>query len=705
MRGMRVAFTVSLLIAATIAASTALPAGEPDPWKVYPDGLPERANALRFNIDACVAACRQHADPAASRDWEAAKDDLAVALREAIGLEPWPEKTPLEAQVTGRAEREGYTIENVVFQSFPGFYVTANVYVPADAARPLPAVVVTAGHAMEEGKNYDVYRSAQLGLVRQGFLVLAYDPLGQGERKLPGYSHTVSYPAMLVGHTNLRYMLWDSVRALDYLLTRPDVDPERIGIAGNSGGGLNTMYAMPVEPRFAAGASFCCLCSFEAWIKDGGNHCICNHLPGICHSMEQFQFVGLCSPRPFLTGNGEKDRSFPIEGTRDTIRRAQKIYALDDAADRVALREVPLGHGWSQPLREAAYGWLNRWLQNRGDGSPVAETEIRLEDKNSKDLRVFKDGKLPAGAKSYVDLVREEAQRLVRGYERVPSEAAAYAAWAGKLRERLWETVGGRPDAVEPSLEEHGSFDWEGKSVRRLAIRTEANLEVPALLIRGGKPEGRLPAVIVLDAAGKQAAAQSPVVRRLLGKPVAVLALDVRALGEGKVPENQCASDAVALGRPLLAQQAWDVIAAARALSAREDLRPIAVYGRGSAGLIAMLAAALSDEIGAVAVERSPGSLVETIADPLPQPLWAYAPNLLKVADLPQLAALCAPRPLLWAEPIGAAGKVGSEAEGKMLFEPVLAGYRATASRTSPALVSGGTTEQAIGDFLVNLAH
>jgi len=618
-----------------------------DAWKVYPQELPDRADALRFNMDACVEACRRHADPATKEDWEAGKGELAVALRDAIGLEPWPEKTPLQFQVTGRAERDGYTIENVVFESFPRFYVTANVYVPREAKRPLPAIVVTAGHAMDDGKNYDLYRTAQLGLVREGFLVLAYDPVGQGERKLPGYSHTVSYPAMLVGHTNLRYMLWDSVRALDYLLTRDDVDSRRIGIAGNSGGGLNTMYAMPIESRFAAGAPFCCLCSYEAWIKDGGDHCICNHLPGICRKMEQFQFVGLCAPRPFMAGNGAKDPIFPIAGVRDTIRRAEKIYGFYDAADRVALCEAPLPHGWSQPLREKAYGWMNRWLQGRGDGSPVNEAEIKLEDKKARDLLALKDGKMPADAKSYIDLVREEAQRLVQGYARVPSDSDGFASWAAQMRKGLWQVFGGKPAGFQPAIDQLGSFAWESHTVQRLAIRTEPGMEATALLVRPADTSGAVPVVILLDDAGKQAVRKSALAKRLLAEKIAVLALDVRATGEGKVHENQCASDAIVLGRPLLGQQTWDVVAAANVLSRRDDVGPVAVYARGNFALIGTLAAALSEEIDALVTERGLASLVSAIADPLPQPLWVYAPNLLKVADVSQIAALCAPRPLL----------------------------------------------------------
>ena len=617
-----------------------------------------------------------------------------------MGLEPWPEKTPLAARITGRADREGYTIENLLFQSVPHFYVTANVYVPKDAPRPLPAVVVTAGHAMADGKNYDLYRTAQLDLVRRGFVVLAYDPVGQGERRLPGNSHPVSYAAMLVGRTNLHYMLWDSIRALDYLVTRSDVDPKRIAIAGNSGGGLNTMYAMPLEPRFAAGAAFCCPCSYEAWIRDGGNHCVCNHLPGICRHIEQFQFVGLCAPRPFLVGAGQKDGIFPIEGVRDTIRRADAIYRFYDAADRLKLVEVPLKHGWSQPLREACCGWFDRWLQNRGDGSPIPEPEIKLEDKSSPDLMVLKDGRMPSDAKSYVDLVREEAQRLIASYPPVPADQQARAAWATSLRRRLWEILGGEPREFSPRMRSLGELAWEGRTAQRVAIQTEPDLEVPAILLKPGHAAEKTAAVILLDDGGKSASCD--VARRLLDQGMAVLAMDVRAVGEVRVHENHCASDAVVLGRPLLAQQAWDVLCAARALSVHKGIDParIAVYGKGDVGLIAVLAAALSDQIAAVAAEGTAAGLLQMIADPLPQPLWAYAPKMLEAADLPQLLALVAPRPLLWLNVLGADGAPLAPERAQEQFQPAATSYRAAGAESRGRVVATENAPGQVVEFL-----
>jgi dienelactone hydrolase len=669
------------------------PSAEELQWSVYAEQkVPDQASALRFNIDACVAFSQSRKTPSSKQEWDSQRANLEKTLATALGLAPPPAKTPLNARITGRAERDGYTVENVVFESQPKFYVTANVYVPKNAPRPLPAVVVTAGHAMREGKNSTTYQTAQIGFVRQGFLVLAHDPIGQGERRLPGNSHPVGYPAFLTGMTNEGVIIWDTIRALDYVLTRPDVDPKRVGLAGNSGGGENTFYTMPLEPRFAAAASCCFVCSYEAWIKDGGNHCICNHMPGICRDLEQFEIIGLCAPRPLMACNGSKDPIFPIEGARSTIERAKQVYGLHGAADRVALAEAPLPHGWAQPLREAACGWMARWLKGEGDGSPIPESEFKPEEWNAPDLQCLKDGQMPADAKTYIDLIREKAQQeLLPAILPVPAEKAAQATWATSLRQRLWDTLGGKPAGCEPQAHQLGSFDWENNRVERLAIQTEPNLEVPALFIRPQAATGPTPVVILLDDGGKKAVRQSAVAKELLQRGMALLAIDPRATGEVAVHENHCASDAIVLGRPLLGQQAWDVIAAARYLATRPEVagQPIGIYGKGNVGLIALLAGALDDQFCGIAIENGMGSFVHSIADPLPRPMWTYVPNILKVADVPQLLALCAPRPLLWQNPTGTPETL-PEAELRLLAQPAMTSYAAVgqASSFQPSLHS-----------------
>ncbi|MFQ6096555.1 MAG: acetylxylan esterase [Armatimonadota bacterium] len=629
-------------------------------WSVYGGEIPDAANALRFNIEACCHAASQHAAPATREEWESRRDTLRAKLAESLGLDPLPPRTPLNARVTGRTERERYIIENVVFESRPRFYVTANVYVPKNAKSPAPAVVVGPGHAMKEGKNYAEYQKAEVGLARLGFVVLSYDPIGQGERRLPGFGHNLGYSILLVGQTNEGIITWDTMRAIDYLCSRPEVDPDRIGLTGNSGGGLNSLYAPAIDDRIKVAASFCFVCSYEQWIRYGGNHCICNHLPGIVRDMEEFQAVGLIAPRPFLFGNGTKDPIFPIAGTRETLRRAKAIYELYDCADKVAAVEVDSGHGWNQPLREACYGWMAKWLQGRGDGKPIPEQEYEAEPYDSPDLLCFKGGEMPDGHETLVTLASKMGEKFTGKYGEPPKSRREWRRRSRRMREQLWEVFGGEPSATKVGARDMGSFESEGRTVYKTALTTEPGVEVPALLIWPEAGERPCPVVIFVDEAGKAQVRNSRIADELLDNGVAVLALDPRGLGEGaSVADvggyNPVSSDSVLLGRPILAQQVWDVMQAAKYLSAADgiDSERIGCYGYGAGGLIALFAGALSEDISAAATERTIASYLYAMEDAQPQPKWIFAPSILKAADIPQVAGLVAPRPLLFANPVG----------------------------------------------------
>ena len=631
------------------------PMTEDQQWLVYDGEIPKKADALRYNIEACCAACKTRKDPADRPEWDQRRPELKARLADALGLDPMPAKTQLSPQTTGRADLEHYTVENIVFESRPKFYVTANLYIPKNVKLPAPGVVVVMGHAMKEGKNYGLYQTAQMGLARQGFVVLGYDPIGQGERMRPGMSHAMGYGSLLVGQTNEGMITWDTIRAVDYLCSRPEVDASRIGLTGNSGGGENTFYAMPFDDRVKAGASFCFVCSYHAWIERGGNHCICNHLPGIAQNLEQFEIVGLNAPRAFLFGNGAKDPIFPIDGTRETFRRAKRIYGFHRASSKVKQMDWPLPHGWAQPLREAGYGWLVGWLQDRGDGKPIPEPKLNPLPFDAKKLLCFKDGKWPKDAETVVTLNRKRAAELIKPYRVSPATEAEWTATAEKMRSRIWKVFGGKPRAYQPRGKAKSSFEWQGRNVTKLTIATESKMEVPALYISPKGMAKRRPVVIYIDEQTKAMARSSQVVELALAKGAAVLAVDPRATGEIETPANHTASDAIVLGRPLLAQRVWDVMQAARFVAPRDDVDPkrIYCYGYDAAGLLALFATALDDTLAGAACDRTLASFAYAIENAQRQPLWVFAPNILKAADVPQVAALCLPKRVVCANPVG----------------------------------------------------
>ncbi len=242
------------------------------------------------NLDAMVD---RYLTDIARTDWRSHKERLErirtpedVAQQQAYvrtrleqALGGFPEKTPLRAQVLGSLQRDGYRIEKLVFESLPRLYVTANVYVPTTRNPPFPAVLGTAGHD-GDGKAAATYQRAWISMAKRGILVIAYDPPNQGERieettdglqLRRSFGHTmVGIQCLLTGSNIARYEVWDGIRALDYLLTRSDVDPKRIAVTGNSGGGLQTTYLAALEPRLSAAAPGCYITSWERlWMELG----------------------------------------------------------------------------------------------------------------------------------------------------------------------------------------------------------------------------------------------------------------------------------------------------------------------------------------------------------------------------------------------------------------------------------------------------
>jgi cephalosporin-C deacetylase-like acetyl esterase len=649
---MRSVLAIFVILASHCLCLTALgdpPQGVPADerrWLVYPDGIPDEANALRFTIDACSEALAKRTDPASKEEWEARAPEIRTALAKSLGLDPMPERAPLNAVVTGTADRELYTIENVVFESLPNFYVSANVYIPRNIKFPAPAVVVVAGHDMDNGKNCPTYQMAHLGLVRQGFIVMAHDPIGQGERKLPGFGHALGYGSLMVGRTNEGYIVWDTIRAIDYLVNRDDVDASRIGLSGNSGGGENVFYTMLFDERIQVGGSFCFVCTYEHWLRHGGNHCICNHLPGIVHEMEEFEIIGLNAPRPFMFGNGTEDKIFPIAGVRETYRRAQGVYGLFASADRVRSVEAPEPHGWSQPLREACYGWMNLWLRGEGSGEPVPEPEYESEDPTLPDLLCFDDTSMPEGHETVVTLNRAAADTLRAAYATPPQTRAEWEQRAPAWREEVWRVLGGRPEPSTPSARVVDEFESDGLHIEVLAITTEPGMEVGAVFARPLNATGPTPATVFAGGhEDKRVAILDGYAANAVKNGRAALVLDPRATGEAKWHENHITSTAVCLGRPIFAQQAWDVLQAGRYLASRDDVdgETVACYGVDTSGVMAIYASALDNVFAEVHAEGFMASYRYFLENEQPQSITLCVPNILTTIDIPQLIALAAP--------------------------------------------------------------
>src|SRR3954469_7563862 len=295
---------------------------------------------------------------------------------------------PLNARVTKTTRRDGFIIDHVLFESLPQYYVTANVYRPKGAGRH-PAVLMSMGH-WESGKAAGQLLSSNLA--RKGFVVLAYDPVGQGERQQaydprigrsliggPTEQHfSNGAAAILMGQSVARYFIHDGMRAIDYLVSRSEVDPDRIGATGCSGGGTQTTYISALDPRVKVAAVACYMNSFQTLFAGslGDSE---QSVPGfLAAGLDQTDYVELFAPKPWLITSTEGDFFTPT-GAKQVFDEAQGWYRLFDASDRVKWVVGPGGHGTPLVVREAIYDWMIRWLAH-GSGSAREESVTLLPD-------------------------------------------------------------------------------------------------------------------------------------------------------------------------------------------------------------------------------------------------------------------------------------------------------------------------------------
>lgn len=326
--------------------------------------------------------------------WQARRAWLREQLRVASGMFPELERTPLNAKIFGRIERDGYTVEKVYFESLPGFYVTGNLYRPLGVEGDRPAVACPHGHwpkgRLMDDETCSVPRRC-ITLAKLGAVVFSYDMIGfvdSGEQIDHRDKQVNSDASALWGLNSLALQTWSSVRVLDFLQTLPDVDKGRIGVTGASGGGTQTFIISAIDDRVTAAAPVNMISS----TMQGG--CICENAPLLRIEAENMEIGALFAPKPLLLISATGDWTALTPEVEYPMIRS--VYALYDKADHVSNVHVDAPHNYNAKSREAAYRFFAKWLLDRDGAESVAEGELTVE--RPEDLRVFEQGKLPEGA-------------------------------------------------------------------------------------------------------------------------------------------------------------------------------------------------------------------------------------------------------------------------------------------------------------------
>jgi hypothetical protein len=567
------------------------------------------------------------------------------------------ERGPLAARVTGRIAAGGFSVEKVIYESLPGFHVTANLYLPGGGRRgPFPAVLASVGH----GPLGKAAERTGPDLARQGIAVLAIDPLGQGERLQhhdpelrtsraggPTDEHSQAAARVeLLGESVARYFVWDAVRGLDYLESRPEIDRTRLGAAGCSGGGTVTTYLAAFDERVKAAAIACFITTWRALLEGPGPQEAEQTLAGfVAGGHDMGDYLALIAPRPLLILSTEGD-FFPLAGARAVYQEARRLYGLLGAEEQISMVVSPGGHGNPRPGREAMNAFFLRVFAG-GRGDPREPPDAR---RDPEELECTETGQLATSlrGRTVADLARARAAQVV------PRQQAGVAALAGDVA-RL-AAIQTRPGSPPPAVTVHRTVARPGYRLQVVSLAVEAQVDVWGLL---ALPDGagRKPALILYDTRVRTAgAALEGDLDQRARRGEVVLALEPRGTpvdDEAPARPGLLGSygplhrRAVVVGRTLVGLRAEDLLRATDYLATRSDVdsKQLAAYAYGPAAVALLHAALLDPRLRRVGLEEMPVSYRAVIGHPIHRNLPEYlVPAALTRYDLPDLMRAVAAR-------------------------------------------------------------
>ncbi|MGQ9731521.1 MAG: alpha/beta hydrolase family protein [Candidatus Zipacnadales bacterium] len=574
------------------------------------------------------------------------------------GLWPMPNRCALQPEIFGRLEREGYSVEKVLFRSYPGFLVTGNLYRPRGKQEPFPGIITPHGHWSAGRLAHEANGSVPgrcINLARQGNVVFSYDMVGYNDSKQ--VSHQFGGPREeLWGISLLGLQLWNSIRAIDFLLTLPDVDPERIACTGASGGGTQTFLVMAVDERVKVAAPV----NMVSAHMQGG--CLCENAPNLRVDTFNTEIAALMAPRPLLlvSATGDWTKNNPVEEAPDI----RSIYDLYGATERFECVQFDAPHNYNQDSREAVYAFLGKWLQGIDDAA--AFKEQAFEPEPNEKLLVFADRDLPEDAITQEELVAN----LMAASE---AQLAAY-----------------RPTS-RSSLKQFGEV-YGSALFHALNLRPAPGSELPPVPRKVLTPQGtRYPRAAVVVIADRPMADMEhhPVVQELLRRERTVILADCFLIGDNQLAKgserNREAKYFTTYNRTDTALRVQDIVHLLQ--EQKQAYRSLSLVGLGEAGLWCLLASAASLQLAAVVADLNgldPGSDEELLAR-------LFTPGLRRAGDLRTAGALWAPTKLFLHN--------GGSDYG---FEFIQDAYRAAGTPNKLRIVEGPANAAAIVDWVTH---
>jgi dienelactone hydrolase len=521
-------------------------------------------------------------------DWIRRKQFVKNKLKELIG--DFPKKEALNAEITGIAQKDGYRIEKIIYQPVPGFYETGCLYIPDKINGKAPAILNVFGHDQASFRE-EYYQVIITNLVKKGMIVFAIDPLGQGEH-VQYYDTSIKFSAIgysviehcyfgnvcfLSGVPSAKYFIWDGIRAIDYLLTRKEVDPENIGVTGFSGGGTVSAYLGAYDDRVKVAIPCSWPLTYRTELETKGIQDAENTLiGGVTKGITFEDLIEVRSPKPTLMSFTTRDENMPFQGALDALKEAKKIYRVFGKEDNVQLVDDDAKHSMTLKIRLAIYAFFQKHFNIPGDSA-----EEKTDLASAKELTVTPTGQIATykGGKMIFDLNKKVSEKLIENLEQSRKNITDHL---NKVKIKAKEISGyvSPGDKEEPFI--NGRYQRDGYTVELDAIPGESeDYAIPILLFKPNNKLRKHPVIVYLHSKGKVTdAAPGGEIEKLVKKGFIVAAADVLGIGETANTAARGYTDgytAVLIGRSMVGIRAGDIVRVVNYLKSQSDVDPLKI--------------------------------------------------------------------------------------------------------------------------------
>lgn len=598
--------------------------------------LPASYDKLTFDV---VSHLLHEKDVEADEVWRnvdnrSQYDELRKSIHKAMvsAMGAWPEKTPLNARVVSTVKKQGYKIEKLYFESMPGVFVTANLFMPESEkfAPPYPAIVISCGHS-EDGKDFDLYLRACVLAVKSGFAALIYDPYEQGERRRNNICSTITHNAIgvnssLIGWSMPLLRTWDGIRAIDYVQSRKEIDREKIGFMGQSGGGTMASLMTAVDWRLKATSPSCYLTSLRhLCLSIGPQDAEQNIFGQLAFKLNHTGYVLLPDTKVAVTCRFRD--GFPFHGTLDLLRTVKTLSSRIGRADNYAINSAPGPHGWAESTMTASIDWMRAKIKGEEGLLPLDLAKYRALDlgfdinkvdvglsRNERGVVSSKRTMNIPGYRDIHDILRERLKKIVASRKKYSKEEISLIA------SRLAGVK--TPSQVKVNVKEISTVKVDGVKLTRLAFVYDNALVLPACYLESVESKADAPAVIMVGRGGRGEWAKEA--KEALQRGEKVLVADITGYGDiGKAEAcfydaKECPEEGVAvmlylMGESITGWRARDILVLADWLKGKTSRAPNLIARSTAAIPAAHAKAASKDAFSKLFIQEAPLSWAEFV--------------------------------------------------------------------------------------------